>query len=63
MIISPEEYFQKYLKDKNKKEIFQQIQKIRRKINKLKKVIEEKILQKHIHFKILNHKYLIIGYI
>lgn len=42
MMISPEEYFQKYLKDKNEKEILKQIQKIRRKINKLKKIIEEK---------------------
>ena len=41
-MISPEEYFQKYLKDKNEKEILKQIQKIKRKINKLKRTIEEK---------------------
>ena len=42
IVISPEEYFQKYLKDKNEKEILKQIQKIKRKINKLKRTIEEK---------------------
>ena len=42
IVISPEEYFQKYLKDKNEKEILKQIQKIKRKINKLKRIIEEK---------------------
>ena len=62
-MISPEEYFQKYLKDKNEKEILKQIQKIKRKINKLKRTIEEKTLQKHIHFQKLNHKYLVIDYI
>lgn len=41
-MISSEEYFQKYLKDKNEKEILKQIQKIKRKINKLKRIIEEK---------------------
>ncbi|MFR9019974.1 MAG: hypothetical protein ACLVH8_09755 [Fusobacterium sp.] len=47
-MISPEEYFQKYLKDKNEKEILKQIQKIKRKINKLKRTIEEKnIVEAH----------------
>lgn len=42
MIISTEDYYQKYFKDKNENEILRQIQSIRRNISKLKKIIEEK---------------------
>ena len=50
MMILPEDYYQKYLKNKNENEILRQTQNIKKKINKLKKAIEEKNIAKAHYF-------------